>query len=270
MHAFAERGFAMAALLVVMSIMALVLSMAIPAWKTMNQREREAELFFRGQQYVRAITKYQAARGAYPPSVDVLVTEKFLRKKYLDPITGDDFEIVRVGQGVAAPGQGRGGQGGATAPSAQQPIGFRPLVTEGLGGGGGPILGVVSTSKATAFRVMEGRSTYNDMPFVATVATAQAGSGGTATPGGGANGAGAQPGRGGTTFRAGGAGGPGGRRGAGGPGSATGPGAGTGAGGSGGPGGQGRSGGGAPTPGTGGGFQLPPFGGGGRGPGAGR
>ena len=263
MRAFAERGFAMAALLVVMSIMALVLSMAIPAWKTMNQREREAELFFRGQQYVRAITKYQAARGAYPPSVDVLVTEKFLRRKYLDPITGDDFEVVRVGQGVAASVQGGGGRGGAAAPSAQQPIGFRPLVTEGLGGGGGPILGVVSTSKATAFRVMEGRSTYNEMPFVATGATAQAGSGGTATPGGGANGPGAQPGRGGTTLRGGGAGGAGGRPGAAGPGIGVGPGS------VGGPGGQGRSGGGAPTPGAGGGFQFPPLGGD-RSPGTGR
>lgn len=252
----------MAALLVAMSIMALVLSMAIPAWKTMNQREREAELFFRGQQYARAVTKYQAARGAYPPSVDVLVTEKFLRKKYLDPITGDDFEVVRVGQGVPAPGQGRGGQGGATAPSAQQPIGFRPLVTEDLGGGGGPILGVVSKSTASAFRVMDGRSTYNAMPFVATVATVQAGRGGAAAPDGGVNGSGLPGGRGGTAIPGGGAGG---RRGAGGLGTGGGPGGQN----RGGPGG-GSSGGGTPTPGTGSGLQLPAFGIGGRGPGSGR
>jgi hypothetical protein len=59
------------------------------------QREKEAELVFRGEQYARAIGLYQRKlAGAFPPSLDALVEQKFLRKRYKDPITGDDFEPV--------------------------------------------------------------------------------------------------------------------------------------------------------------------------------
>ena len=183
-------GYAMAALLVAMSIMAMLLTMAMPAWKTLVQREKEAELFFRGQQYARAIAKYQAARGAFPPSLDVLVTEKFLRKKYKDPITNDEFDIVRVGQAPPGQAQARGGQAGQQ--TGQPSIGFRPIVTAGLGGtGGGPILGVVSKSTATTLRLVNGKNKYNEITFVPTEATTQAGGGGA-----GGGGAGAQRGRG--------------------------------------------------------------------------
>ena len=48
-----ERGYAMAALLVAMSVMAIVLSTAMPVYQTVARREREAELVFRGEQYAR-------------------------------------------------------------------------------------------------------------------------------------------------------------------------------------------------------------------------
>jgi Tfp pilus assembly protein FimT len=38
-----NAGFAMAALLVGMTIMAVFMTMALPAWKTAMQREKEAE-----------------------------------------------------------------------------------------------------------------------------------------------------------------------------------------------------------------------------------
>ena len=37
-----ERGYAMAALLVALSVMSIMLGVALPAWRTMVQREREA------------------------------------------------------------------------------------------------------------------------------------------------------------------------------------------------------------------------------------
>ena len=49
----------MAALLVAMSIMAIAMSVALPVWHTAMQREKEAELIFRGQQYARAVMLYQ-------------------------------------------------------------------------------------------------------------------------------------------------------------------------------------------------------------------
>ena len=45
----------MAALLVALAVMSLMLSMALPVWHHAAQREREAELIFRGEQYARAI-----------------------------------------------------------------------------------------------------------------------------------------------------------------------------------------------------------------------
>ena len=85
----------MAALLVAMSIMAIVMSAALPVWQTEARREKEAELIFRGEQYARAIAAFQRKYGnANPPNVGVLLKERFLRRKYTDPITGEDFVLV--------------------------------------------------------------------------------------------------------------------------------------------------------------------------------
>jgi type II secretory pathway pseudopilin PulG len=138
-----ERGFAMAGLLVAIALLSLGLSMAMPTWKTMAQREKETELIWRGQQYDRAIQLYRkknAAPGA--PSIDKLVEGRFLRKKYKDPVTNGDFEIVGVSQAGNAPG-------------VQQPQrGFGQLVG-----------GVRSKSKAKSLRVLNGRTVYSDWQF---------------------------------------------------------------------------------------------------------
>src|SRR5260370_1023276 len=55
----AQEGYAMAALLVAMSIMAVMMTVAMPVWKQSAQREKEEELVFRGKQYVHAIALFQ-------------------------------------------------------------------------------------------------------------------------------------------------------------------------------------------------------------------
>jgi type II secretory pathway pseudopilin PulG len=45
-----ERGYAMAALLVSLAVMSVLLSVILPAWHHEVQREKEAELVFRGEQ----------------------------------------------------------------------------------------------------------------------------------------------------------------------------------------------------------------------------
>ena len=80
----------MAALLVAIAVMGVLMSAILPAWKTLVQREREEELVFRGEQYARAVGLFQRKfAGAFPPSVDVLVQQKFLRRAYKDPVTGE-------------------------------------------------------------------------------------------------------------------------------------------------------------------------------------
>ena len=151
----------MAALLVGMSVMAIMLSMALPVWRTAVQREREAELVFRGEQYAHAIELFSRRNGGYPPSLDVLVEGRYLRKLYTDPMTGEaDFQPVYLGQPL--PGQaadptqpGRGGAGGGPigAPLGtpmQGATAGRPAGSPGQPGpiGAGPIVGVVSSSTA--------------------------------------------------------------------------------------------------------------------------
>jgi type II secretory pathway pseudopilin PulG len=89
-------GYAMVALLVTLGVMGVILGVAMPVWRTVVQREKEEELIFRGRQYARAIQLYQRKFAAsYPASVDLLVEQKFLRKKYTDPMTkGGEFEII--------------------------------------------------------------------------------------------------------------------------------------------------------------------------------
>jgi type II secretory pathway pseudopilin PulG len=158
----------MVALLVGLSIMAVALSVALPAWRTMTQREKEAELVFRGEEYARAIALFQRKyANTFPPSVDVLVEQRFLRRKYLDPITGDEFQPLLVGQ--ALPGQAATQQGRAGGAPTPAELSATPL------GGRAGILGVTSKSDRASLRVYNGRSKYNEWAFVATAASTRAG-----------------------------------------------------------------------------------------------
>ena len=113
-----QRGYAMAALLVGLSVMSVMMAAALPVWSHATRREREEELVWRGEQYKRAIMLFQRKfANTFPPNIDILVEQKFLRKKYKDPITGEDFQIIPVGGNLAgpggpgAPGAGAGGFG---------------------------------------------------------------------------------------------------------------------------------------------------------------
>lgn len=138
-----ERGYAMAGLLVAIAIMSLMLSVAMPTYRTMMQREKEEELIWRGQQYDRAIQLFRRKTGAPgPPSVDALIEGRFLRKKYKDPITDDDFELVPLSALPAGDG----------VPQQQRAYGQL-------------IGGVRSKSKDRSLRVLNGRNRYNQWQF---------------------------------------------------------------------------------------------------------
>ena len=115
-----ENGYAMAVLLVAMSVMAVMMTVAMPVWKQLAQREKEQELIFRGQQYARAIGLFERKyANTPPPTLDVLIQEHFLRKKYKDPITNADFVPIPATQAaVGTPGspqQAAGRRGAAPA-----------------------------------------------------------------------------------------------------------------------------------------------------------
>jgi len=195
-----ERGYAMAALLVGLSVMAVLMSMALPVWSQFARREREEELIWRGQQYARAVGLFQRKfANTFPPTIDILVEQRFLRKKYKDPITNDDF--LPIPAGGVQPGQIDPRQPGQTNPQAGGPPASGRGAQNGLGGQavpGAPVVqgpsgvgvaqpfigiqGVVSKSKESSIKIYNGRSKYNEWAFVYLASSQR---GGAMPPGGG-------------------------------------------------------------------------------------
>ena len=179
-----QRGYAMAALLVMVSIMAIMMIALLPVWRHQAQREKEAELAFRGEQYARAIYLFRTRNNNQPPpSVDVLVQGKYLRKKYKDPVTGEDFQPIFGGQQPQQPGpQGRGapaqGPQGRGAPAQGRGTGPSPTtVGSGLSGAGQGtgqpgvvgstgLFTVQSKSKEASIRIYNNAAHYNEWRFL--------------------------------------------------------------------------------------------------------
>jgi len=94
-----EAGFAIATLIVFAAVISILAAATIPVYQMRLQREREEELIFRGEEYVRAIQKYQRKYNVNPPTIDALLNTdgiRFVRRQYKDPITGEDFRIISV------------------------------------------------------------------------------------------------------------------------------------------------------------------------------
>ena len=171
----------MAALLVGLSIMAVLMTVAMPTWRQIARREKEAELIFRGQQYARAIGLFQkkSGPGVLPPSIDALVDGHYLRRKYKDPITGQDFDVLAAapastsGTGsVGQPGAGQAGRGAGPGQSGTSNSG------QPSGAARGGVMGVASKSKDESIRIYNGRTHYNEWQFVYVVQTTAPGQGG--------------------------------------------------------------------------------------------
>ena len=96
-----SRGFTYLALLAAIIIIGISMGAAGKYWQNILQREKEEELLFRGDQYVKAIERYSRAIPGLavrsPSSIDDLLSDsklmgrRHLRKKFKDPITGEDF-----------------------------------------------------------------------------------------------------------------------------------------------------------------------------------
>jgi type II secretory pathway pseudopilin PulG len=188
--AFGERGFALAGMLVAIAVMSVMLMVALPTWRHQVQREKEAELVFRGEQYARAIGLYQRKlAGAFPPSLDILVEQKFLRKKYKDPITGEDFVPVFANSAEAmgltppttaatATSTGaRSNDARARAEAARRGNEERIRRSASptrLAGAAGGIIGVRSKSSDRSIRIYKGREQYDQWLFTYTAPPEQA------------------------------------------------------------------------------------------------
>jgi type II secretory pathway pseudopilin PulG len=175
-----QAGFLLIGILFVMTLMIIALAATAPNIATQIKRDREEELVRRGKQYERALQLFYRRSGRFPTSVEQLENTnniRFLRRKYVDPITGkDEWRVIRFGQAKPKPrppwmvGQGpvagtgpspTGGIAGAvSAESMSRPLSGSSTL------GGGPIVGVSSTSEKEGLKEIDQKTHYNEWEFV--------------------------------------------------------------------------------------------------------
>src|SRR5215468_9750477 len=94
-----DAGFSLSALIFFLAAASIFIAAAVSAYQMQAKRQMEEELIIRGEEYTRAIQKYQRRFAVYPSSVDQLVSTnslRFLRRAYKDPITGKEFRLITI------------------------------------------------------------------------------------------------------------------------------------------------------------------------------
>ena len=115
-----RHGFTLVELLVVLSILALLLTLAVPKYFTSIEKAKDATLKQDLNTLRESLDKYYADNGQYPRALDDLVEHKYIRKLPIDPITeknntwiftppeppleGDIYDIHSGSKGMAKDG----------------------------------------------------------------------------------------------------------------------------------------------------------------------
>jgi type II secretory pathway pseudopilin PulG len=204
-----ESGYVLLALLLTMTLMLIALSVEAPRIAQQIKRDKEEEMIHRGKDYATAVKRFVHKNGGrYPASVEQLENTnhiRFLRKKYVDPMTGEsDWKMVHVGEAeikIPAPNpglSGGGGQnpglfgsggpntgaGGLGAGDGSQNNSALPITvnTNPLGNGqtlgGGQIIGVASVSKKQGIKEFNDKDEYDQWYFVYDLRLEQSGGSG--------------------------------------------------------------------------------------------
>ncbi len=95
-----ESGFALLLVFVMAAAIAITLYVEVPRIAFESQRAREQMAIDRGLQYKRAIQLFYRKYHTFPQTLDDLETTRnirFLRHRYLDPLTGKEWRLLHVG-----------------------------------------------------------------------------------------------------------------------------------------------------------------------------
>jgi type II secretory pathway pseudopilin PulG len=99
-----ESGYAMLLVFLLAAVIALALYNELPRVAFQAQRAKEQLLIERGEQYKRAIQLFVRKVGRYPATIEELESLnniRFLRKRYLDPMTGQQkWRLIHINGGV--------------------------------------------------------------------------------------------------------------------------------------------------------------------------
>jgi general secretion pathway protein G len=82
-----SRGFTLIELMVVMTVIALLISIAVPRYFNSVEKAKEATLKQSLSVMRSAIDKFYGDNERYPASIKELVTKKYIRSVPMDPIT---------------------------------------------------------------------------------------------------------------------------------------------------------------------------------------
>jgi type II secretory pathway pseudopilin PulG len=169
-----ESGYVLLALMLTLTLMLIALSVEAPRIAQQIKRDKEEEMVHRGKDYATAVKRFVHKNGGrYPASIEQLENTnhiRFLRKKYVDPMTGEsDWKMVHVGEAqinIPAP-QNKAG----TLPTSSLTQSSQPNNPNTAGGGGGGIAnsgGIANTG---------GTSSGSSSGFNGTLQTSNIGNG---------------------------------------------------------------------------------------------
>lgn len=82
-----QNGFTLLELIVVIAIIGILTTIALPRLKDAPRRAQEAVLKTNLRAMRDAINQFHADKGHYPPGLEALVEEEYLRSVPLDPLT---------------------------------------------------------------------------------------------------------------------------------------------------------------------------------------
>src|SRR5438128_234064 len=197
-----QRGYVLIVLMLFVALLAIAATAVAPMISVQSRRDREEEMIHRGVQYSRAIRRYYKKFGRYPVRIEDLESAnnlRFLRKRYKDPVTGQDFKTLHLGEvkltiapgiaGAAAIGPngtigglpGNTGQAGAAATVPASNTGQAGVLVAGASGNvtqTGVAMGGPAGNVAQAGAAMGGLSGNAAQPGVATAGSPASSDGG--------------------------------------------------------------------------------------------
>ena len=167
-----QSGYAMLLVFLMAAMIAIALYKEMPRIAFEAQRTKEQLLIERGEQYKRAIQLFVRKMSRYPASIEELENTnniRFLRKRYIDPMTGKDkWRLIHINGGVLTDSivpKNKPGQGPGQNPD-QPPANTNTFIAEG------PVMGATNDPNQQVNPAMRRRPSDN-RPIVAAEAPSE-------------------------------------------------------------------------------------------------